>query len=89
MSHQEIATRAGVNLADIESLLSGKTTANVANRLGGVSQMDVDGFVLGSATATMTKRLGLQTQNAAKELALAAGNKGAIGIVLGLLIARW
>jgi hypothetical protein len=82
MEHQEIATRAGVNLDDLESLLRGRATANVATRLG-VSQGDVEDFIRGSATFAMTQRLGMKAMDAAKELARAKGSDGAIGIVLG------
>jgi hypothetical protein len=87
MEHQEIATCAGVSLVDLESLLRGKATANVAARLG-VSQGDVEDFIRGSATFTMTQRLGMKAMTAAEELARAAGTNGAIGIVFGLLLRR-
>jgi hypothetical protein len=66
-------------------LLSGKASANVANRLA-VTMADIEDFIRGSASATMTHRLGLNAISAAEELARAAGPQGAIGIMIGLLI---
>ncbi len=86
INHIEIASRAGVTLSDLDSLLQGKATANVAKRLG-VSMADVEDFIRGSASAAMTKCLGLAAMSAADELARVAGRDGAIGIVIGLLIA--
>lgn len=85
MMHMELAQRAGVALMDLECLVKGSATANVANRLG-VSMMDVEEFIRGSTTFEMTKRLGLKTMSAAEELAKAAGTGGAAGIIIGLLL---
>jgi hypothetical protein len=85
MNHIEIANLGGVNLADMDWLLSGKASSNVANRLG-VTMADIEDFIRGSASATMTHRLGLDAISAAEELARAAGPQGAIGIIIGLLI---
>jgi hypothetical protein len=81
----EIANRAGVPLADLECLARGQPTASIAQRLG-VSLVDLDAFLRGSATVTMTSRLGLTAMNSARELARLGGLKGAIGIVIGLLL---
>ena len=86
MNHKEIANRAGVNLDDLDCLLRGQSTANVARRLG-VSMNDVETFIRGSASDAMTKRLGLRAMTAGDELARSASRDGAIGIILGLLIA--
>ena len=86
MDHVETANRAGVTLADLDWLLQGKASANVATRLG-VTMADVEDFVRGSASASMTRCLGLNAISAAEELARAAGRDGAIGIVIGMLIA--
>jgi len=85
MDHIEIANLAGVTLADLDWLLNGKASANVADRLG-VNMADVEDFIRGSASATMTHRLGLNTISAAEELARAVGREGAIGILIGILI---
>ena len=85
VSHKAIADRAGVHLADLDSLLRGEATDSVAHRLG-VTMADIDGFIGGFASKNMTKRLGLATMSAADELATMAGNRGAIGILIGLLI---
>src|SRR5262245_33796690 len=84
MQHMEIATRAGVPLADIESLWRGQATAAVASKLG-VSMASVEDFIRGSANADMANRLGM-TMNAAQELARTGGQRGAAGILLGLLL---
>lgn len=86
MDHIEIANRAGVYLGDLDALLRGTATANVANRLG-VSIGDIEDFIRGSASAGMTNCLGLNAISAAEELARAVGREGAIGLVIGLLIA--
>jgi len=86
VKHIEIANRARVTLSDLDSLIRGKVTANVAERLG-ISMKDVEDFIRGSASAEMTKCLGLTAMSAAEELARVAGRDGAIGIVIGLLIA--
>jgi hypothetical protein len=85
MQHKEIADCAGVNIADLESLLHGKATNDVANRLG-VSMTDVEDFIRGSASHAMTARLGFRAMTAGDELATIAGTQGAIGILLGLLL---
>ena len=84
MQHMEIASRAGVPLADIECLLRGQATAAVASRLK-VSVVGVEDFVRGSATADIANRLGM-TMSAAQELARAGGHNGAAGILIGLLL---
>jgi hypothetical protein len=86
VQHVDISNRAGVTLGDLDYLLAGKVSANVANRLG-IPPLDIEDFIRGRATAAMTKCLGLSTLSAADELAKVAGRNGAIGIVLGLLIA--
>jgi len=85
IKHKEIADTAGVWPNDLDCLLRGEATANIASRLG-VSMSDVEDFIRGSASAAMTSRLGLHTISAAEELARANGSPGAIGIVIGLLI---
>jgi len=86
MNYAEIAHRAGVTLGDLDSLLSGNATANVANRLD-VSIADIEDFIRGSASAAMTRCLGLNAPAAADEVARAVGRNGAIGILIGLLLA--
>jgi hypothetical protein len=81
----EIANRAGVPLVDLESLARGQPSPSIAQRLG-ISVADLDSFLRGAATVSMTNRLGLTAMNSARELARLGGIKGAIGIVLGLLL---
>jgi hypothetical protein len=84
MQHHEIADQIGLSIMDLESLLKGEATANVAKKLG-VSMMDVQEFVRGKATFAMTQRLGLKTMNAAQELAQTAGGAGVlIGYMLNM-----
>ena len=87
MKNVEIASLAGVPLADLNALLNGKATPTVASRLG-VATVDIEAFIKGQADAAMTRRLGLTTVAAATELGTASGSQGAIGIVLGLLISK-
>ena len=87
MNHLEIANRTGVSFADLDELLKGRATANVASRLG-VTMGDVEAFIDGKADLAMTQRLGLQTMSAAMELGAAAGQAGAIGIIMGLLLSN-
>ena len=85
MSLMEIASRAGVSLEDIESLIRGNVSARIASRLG-VPTLGLEDFILrGFASANMARRLGI-SMDAAEDLAHALGSGGAIGIVLGLLL---
>jgi len=84
MQHIEIASRTGVPLAHIESLLRGSATGAIASKLG-VSMMAVENFVRGSATADMANRLGM-SMSAAEELARTGGPNGVAGILIGLLL---
>jgi hypothetical protein len=84
MDHVETATRMNLNLGDLDSLIAGHATNNLASRIG-VTMEDIETFIGGSATSTMASRLGL-TMSAAEELARVAGREGAIGILLGLLL---
>jgi hypothetical protein len=86
VKHIAIANRAGVTLSDLDDLLAGKATAKVASRLC-LPSADIEDFIRGSATAAMAKCLGFGMLSAAQELATIAGKDGAIGILLGLLIA--
>ncbi len=82
---KEIATCAGVTLDDLNQLLMGQATDNVARQLR-VTMADVEDFVAGSTSAAMKQRLGLNALSAGDELAGAAGRNGAIGILIGLLL---
>jgi len=84
MNHIETANVAGVTLADLDWLLNGEASANVANRLG-VNIADVEDLIRGSASANMARRLGV-SMAAAEELAKALGRKGAAGLVIGMLM---
>src|SRR5262249_16391027 len=77
MEHFELANRLGLRMMDLECLVKGEATHAVAEKLG-VTMMDVEEFARGNATAAMTKRLGFHTQNAASELANAAGGAGVL-----------
>lgn len=82
MKHKELADRVGLTLIDLECLIKGEATANVAQKFG-VSMMDIEEFARGNATFAMTKRLGFQTMNAASELAKAAGG---VGVLIGCML---
>ena len=56
IEHREIATSAGVTLDDLNQLLMGQATDNVARQLR-VTMADVEDFVAGSTSATMKQRL--------------------------------
>ncbi len=85
MSLVDIALRTGVPLIDIEDLVRGTVTDNVAQRLG-VPQLALQEFVShGQASAKVANRLGM-SMAAAEELAQFLGSEGAIGLVLGLLL---
>lgn len=75
-----------MTFADLDSLLRGMVNGNFAYRLGD-SILDVEEFIKGAASAAMTERLRLNAMDAGEESARAAGRDGAIGIVIGLLIA--
>jgi hypothetical protein len=84
MQHHEIADRVGLSMMDLERLVKGEATANVAKKLG-VTMMDVQEFVRGKATLAMTQRLALKTMNAAQELAQTAGGAGVlIGFMMNM-----
>jgi hypothetical protein len=86
VQHIAIANRAGVTLNDLDALLTGRITTKVAGRLC-ISPADIEEFIRGTATLPMAHCLGFGVLSAAQELASMAGRDGAIGILLGLLIA--
>jgi len=86
MSLMEIAVRTGVPLMDIEDLVSGAVTEGIAARLG-VPLLALQEFVMhGQASAKLAHRLGMSMASA-EELARSLVREGAIGLVLGLLLA--
>jgi plasmid maintenance system antidote protein VapI len=87
MKWMETANRMKISLGDLNDLVNGKVNAQVAARLN-VSISDIEEFIHGKATANMTTRLGLEPISAAEELAKSVGEKGAIGIVMGLLLTQ-
>jgi hypothetical protein len=85
MSLMDIAVRTGVPLIDIEDLVSGTVTENVAERLG-IPMLALQEFVIhGEASARVAHRLGM-SMAAAEELARSIGKEGAIGLVIGLML---
>ena len=85
MSLMEIASRTGVTLADIESLIRGDVSIAVANRLG-VPLVALQQFLsTGDASANLAHRIGT-SMSAAEDLATLLGSEGRIGILLGLLL---
>lgn len=56
MEHMEIAQLVGLTLMDLECLVKGEATANVAKKLG-VSMMDIQEFTHGNATDAMADGL--------------------------------
>lgn len=85
MSLMDIAVRTGIPLIDIEDLVSGTVTDNVARRLM-VPQLALQEFVThGQTSAKVAHRLGMSMASA-EELAESLGREGAIGLVLGLLL---
>src|SRR5262245_62195534 len=85
MSLMDIALGTEVPLIDIEDLVRGTVTENVAERLG-VPQLALEEFIRhGQASSRMAHRLGMSMASA-EELARALGSEGAIGLVLGLLL---
>lgn len=85
MSLMEIATRAGVPLADLEELVRGTALNSVAEQLG-VPLLALQEFIHhGDASSNMAHRLGI-SMAAAGELAQLLGPEGKIGLVVGLLI---
>ena len=86
MNQVEIADCAGITLQDLTMLLQGTATATVADQLG-VTRADVEAFINGADNAAMTHRLGLHTVAAKVALGTAVGRNGAIGVIVGLLLA--
>lgn len=87
MDHIEIANLAGVRLGDLDDLLKGRATDNLARALG-VKMGFIEDFMRGKPSQEMQIRLRLTTLSATKELATVAGPQGAIGIVIGLLLSE-
>src|SRR5262249_16958665 len=86
MSLMDIALRTGIPLLDIEDLARGSVTENVAERFG-VAQLALEEFIRhGQASSRMAHRLGM-SKASAEELARTLGSEGAIGLVLGLMLA--
>jgi len=86
MSLMDIALRTGVPLIDIEDLTRGVVTEKVAERFG-VPQLALEEFIRhGQASSRMAHRLGMSMASA-EELARTLGSEGAIGLVLGLMLA--
>jgi hypothetical protein len=85
MNMMDIALRTGVPLIDIDDLVRGTVTDNVAERLG-VPQLALEEFIRhGQASSRMAHRWGMSMASA-EELARTLGSEGAIGLVLGLIL---
>jgi hypothetical protein len=87
MSHLAVAVRAGLTQQAIEELIDGRANMSVAMKLG-VLQRDLEDFLNGSCSIGMAKVIGVGLRDAGDELLQAVGTEGAIGIVVGLLLAK-
>lgn len=87
MNHIEIASRAGVTLGDLRDLEMGQISYGLALRLG-VTSGALQDFIEGRANMAIPGLLGLSTMAAAEDIASSLGRQGAIGVLLGLLLAR-
>lgn len=85
MQWKDAADRAGITLADLESLLRGTAFATVQERLG-VPMGHIDDFIrANSASADLATRLGFH-MGAAETLGASLGRDGRIGLIIGVLI---
>jgi plasmid maintenance system antidote protein VapI len=86
MSLLGVATAMGVPTHALEELLRGKVTIPVAVRLGVISSAAQD-FVDGRVGISMAQAIGTLASTA-QELRNKIGREGAIGLIVGMCIAR-
>ena len=86
MIHAVVADSAGVTLGDLDSLLTGRVYASIADKLG-IPMGYVESYISsGSAAAVLAERLGVNML-AAEDLGARLGREGRIGLIFGLLLA--
>lgn len=87
MNHADVAIRAGIPPADLDSLLNGRAYASVSGKLG-VAASNIERYVnSGSASDDLAKSLGVNML-AAEELGKNLDRNGRIGLLVGVMIAR-
>ena len=86
MSLVGIAPAMGVPAASVTRLLAGEATPAVSARLGTMT-FSVQSFLDGEVRIGMVQALGMSTA-AAQALRNSIGREGAIGVVIGLCLAR-
>ena len=86
MIHAVVAESAGVTLGDLDSLLTGRVYASIADKLG-IPMGYIESYIgSGSAAAVLAERLGVNML-AAEDLGARLGREGRIGLIFGLLLA--
>lgn len=84
MGHLSIAMKTGLLTSNLNNLLAGKADIGTSSKLG-VMSSSLQQFLDGKANITMASKLGLMTSDL-QLLLDSVGKKGAIGLVLGLLM---
>ena len=80
-----IAQATGVNLMDLECLLTGEVTANVANRFN-IPIGPLESFIRGDAADHRIANLIQGTMQDAIDLRTQIGREGAIGLLIGMML---
>lgn len=86
MSELIIAMKMGLLSSNLRNLTSGEADLGTAMKLG-VTTSALQDFLNGNANITMSSKLGLLTSDL-QILLDSIGSKGAIGLVLGLLMKK-
>lgn len=84
MSALSIAMKAGLMTSNLNNLLKGKADIGTASKIGVITS-SLQEFLNGHANIAMAHKLGLMTSDL-QLLLNSIGQKGSIGLVLGLLI---
>jgi hypothetical protein len=82
-----IAQATGVNLMDLDCLLTGEVTANVANRFN-MPIEPLESFIRGNAADYRIANLIRGTMQDAVDLRTQIGREGAIGLLIGMMLAN-
>lgn len=81
-----IAQATGVNLMDLDCLLTGEVTASVANRFN-IPIEPLESFIRGDAADYRIANLIQGTMQDAVDLRANIGREGAIGLLIGMMLA--
>lgn len=82
-----IAHATGVNLMDLDCLVTGEVTANVANRFN-MPIEPLESFIRGDAADYRIASLIQGTMQDAIDLRTQIGREGAIGLLMGVMLVK-